>query len=101
MTRNTSRPAPRGEDDPSASQANLPNRTEDPLDPSHGKKPHDATAPRAGRTGGLGSRAERPSEGGRKQPVETTHQHEGGRRGKAPSACDEQAKQRPRPARNQ
>jgi hypothetical protein len=86
MTRTSSRPAPRGEEDPSASQASLPTRT-DPPDPSHGKKPHDAVAPRAGRTGGLGTRAERPSEG-RKQPVETTHQDPGGRRGKAPSACD-------------
>lgn len=88
MTRNSSRPAPRGEDDPSASQAPLPNRT-DPTDPSTGRKPQDAVSPRAGRTGGLGTRAERPSEGG-KQPVETTHQDQagrGGRGGKAPSAA--------------
>ena len=87
MTRNLSRPAPRGEDHPSASQAPLPNRT-DPTDPSTGKKPHDAVSPRAGRTGGLGTRAERPSEG-RKQPVETTHQEQRGRGGKAPSAAGE------------
>ena len=84
MTRKSSRPAPRGEDDPSASKASLPNPT-DPPDPSTGKTPHDGIAPRAGRTGGLGTRAERPSES-RKQPVETTHQDPGGRRGKAPSA---------------
>ena len=96
MTRNTSPTALRGEDDPSASQANLPART-DP-DPSTGKKPHDAVAPRAGRTGGLGTRAERPSEG-RKQPMETTHQQEGGRGGKAPSAADD-AHQRAMRARN-
>ena len=88
MTRNSSRPAPRGAIQSTASQVPLPNRT-DPTDPSTGKKPHDAVSPRAGRTGGLGTRAERPSEGG-KQPVETTHQDQagrGGRGGKAPSAA--------------
>lgn len=93
MTRNSSRPAPRGEDDPSASHVPLPDRT-DATDPSTGKKPHDAVSPRAGRTGGLGTRAERPSEGG-KQPVETTHQEVRGRGGKAPSAA-----RAPMPARN-
>ncbi|WP_332824051.1 hypothetical protein [Ramlibacter sp.] len=98
MTRNSIRPAPRGEDHSSAAPATLPERT-DPADPSTGKKPHDAVAPRAGRTGGLGARAERPSEG-RKQPVETTHDEHGGRRGKAPSAADE-AHRRAMAARNQ
>ncbi|MEJ5991616.1 hypothetical protein WG902_16555 [Ramlibacter sp. PS3R-8] len=97
MTRKSSRAAPRGEHIPSASQASLPTET-DPADPSTGKKPHDAIAPRAGRTGGLGTRAERPSEG-RKQPVETTHQDPGGRRGKAPSASVD-ARERVTPARN-
>ena len=97
MARKSTPPAARGDDEPSASQASLPDRT-DPADPSHGKKPHDAAAPRAGRTGGLGSRAERPSPGS-KHPVETTHQQEGGRGGKAPSAANHQ-RQDPTPARN-
>lgn len=96
MTQNSSRAAPRGEDDPSASKASLPNHTEP--DPSTGKKPHDGIAPRAGRTGGLGTRAERPSES-RKQPAETTHQDPGGRRGKAPSASAG-AREHAMPARN-
>jgi hypothetical protein len=89
MTRKSSHPAPRGENEPSASQATLPVRTDpaiDPADPDGRKKPHDGIAPRAGRTGGLGARAERPSEGS-KQPVETTRQDKGGRGAKAPSAC--------------
>lgn len=98
MTRKSSRPAPRGESHSSAAPATLPDKT-DPADPSTGKKPHDGVAPRAGRTGGLGTRAERPSEG-RKQPVETTHDERGGRRGKAPSAADV-TQQRATPARNQ
>ena len=84
MTRISRRPAPRGANQASASHLPVPDRTE-PTDPSTGKKPHDAVSPRAGRTGGLGTRAERPSEGG-KQPVETTHQEHRGRGGKAPSA---------------
>jgi hypothetical protein len=88
MTRNSSRSTRRGDDDPSASQATLPHRSDPADDPDPRKKPNDGVAPRAGRTGGLGTRAERPAEG-RKQPVETTHQQEGGRGGKAPSACGE------------
>lgn len=97
MTRKSSRPAPRGEDHSAAAPATLPDRT-DPADPSTGKKPHDGIAPRAGRTGGLGTRAERPSEG-RKQPVETTHDEHGGRGGRAPSAADD-AHQRAMAVRN-
>lgn len=86
MTRISRRPVPRGATRPSASHLPVPDRTE-PTDPSTGRKPHDAVSPRAGRTGGLGTRAERPSEGG-KQPVETTHQDQHrGRGGKAPSAA--------------
>jgi hypothetical protein len=96
MTRKSSQPSPRGQDAPSASQPGLPVRPE-PADPDGCTKPQDAKAPRAGRTGGLGSRAERPSEGS-KQPVETTHGEKGGRRGKAPSACADS--QRATPARN-
>jgi len=45
--------------------------------------PKEAPQPRAGRTGGLGARAERPSEGTRRKPAEK----EAPRRGaKAPSA---------------
>ena len=96
MARKFTPPAARGEGDPSASQASLPDTLER-ADPSHGKKPPDPAAPRAGRTGGLGSRAERPSPGS-KQPVETTHQDQCGRRGKAPSTDSES--RRATPARN-
>ena len=90
MTRKTSQPAPRGEGGPRASEATLPVRTQpvDPADPDGRSKPKDGIAPRAGRTGGLGSRAERPSPAS-KQPVETTHCEKGGRGGKAPSASAE------------
>ncbi|HEY0824357.1 MAG TPA: hypothetical protein VGD76_11260 [Ramlibacter sp.] len=47
--------------------------------------PHDnQVAPRAGRTGGLGARAERPSEGSRRN---TAAVPQVGRGGKAPSAA--------------
>lgn len=45
--------------------------------------PEDALAPRAGRTGGLGARAERPSEGTRRKPAEKEPPRRGA---KAPSA---------------
>ena len=99
MTRQPSQPAPRGEGGPGASQATVPVRTEpiDPADPDGRSKPKDGIAPRAGRTGGMGSRAERPSPGS-KQPVETTHCEKGGRGGKAPSA--RASSDGPTPARN-
>ena len=45
--------------------------------------PKEPTPPRAGRTGGLGTRAERPSEGTRSEPAD---KHPPGRGAKAPSA---------------
>ena len=47
----------------------------------------DLTAPRAGRTGGLGSRAERPSEG--RQPTEQPASGPRGGKPPAPRACSE------------
>jgi hypothetical protein len=45
--------------------------------------PKDAPAPRAGRTGGLGARAERPNEGTRRKPADKEPTRRGA---KAPSA---------------
>lgn len=47
-------------------------------------QPQDAKPPRAGRTGGLGTRAERPSEGSRRKADDKLHSN--GRGAKAPSA---------------
>lgn len=47
-------------------------------------KPQDAKPPRAGRTGGLGARAERPSEGSRRKADDKLPST--GRGAKAPSA---------------
>jgi hypothetical protein len=47
----------------------------------------DPTAPRAGRTGGLGARAERPSEG--RQPLEQPASGPRGGKPPAPRACSE------------
>jgi hypothetical protein len=48
-------------------------------------EPQTVTAPHAGRTGGAGARAERPSEGTRKK---SPAPQQPGRGGKAPSADD-------------
>lgn len=48
--------------------------------------PQDAKPPRAGRTGGLGTRAERPSEGTHRKVDDKLHSTGTGRGAKAPSA---------------
>ncbi len=50
--------------------------------PAERKAPGQDVSPRAGRTGGLGARAERPSEGNRQKAIPQV-----GRGGKAPSAA--------------
>lgn len=74
-----------------ATNRNLPAQStaEASVEPEKGCEGHDRSAPkeptppRAGRTGGLGARAERPSEGTRHQPADKDPP---GRGAKAPSA---------------